>query len=545
MIGQILASYRVVRQIGQGGMGVVYLAEHAALGRAAVVKLLLPHVSKDREVVERFFNEARAATVVGHPGIVDVFDFGYAPDGAAFFVMELLQGESLADRLRKEPRLPPELARWIAQQTAAALGAAHAKGIVHRDLKPDNLFLVPDPLLAHGVRVKVLDFGIAKLTGEDLAGAVQTVTGSVMGTPLYMSPEQCRGAKTLDARSDIYSLGCILFEMLSGRRPFTGEALGAILGQHQFVEAPRLADVAPTIEPDLGDLVADMLAKDPDARPPTMAVVESRLRDPPVSSVPRMRAATAVPSWRASAQPRGRAWLVAAIAGIVATLAAGIFFLTRHHGTSEDATASLPEPLAGYEAKCEQHVPAACDSLGYAYAAGKGVAANAELAFRAFERACAAQDAEGCTVVGTMYGRGSGVAQDDRKAVQYLGVGCDGSIADACTLLALHHEQGLGVVQNQGIAAALRKKACDMGDADACSKLGTSYLTGSAGAKDEDKGAHLLEVACQASNVEACLALAELYRKGSGGVSADPAKARGFTISACRLGDRGACSRLQ
>ena len=206
--------------IGRGGMGAVYAGEHVLLGRSAAIKVLLPELSQKQDVVMRLFNEARAATAIRHPGIIEVYDFGWTPEGAAFIVMEHLEGETLGRRASRA-RLRWQSALAIARQIAGALAAAHGKGIVHRDLKPDNIFLVSDPEVPGGERIKLLDFGIAKLAGESSATVNVTETGSVMGTPTYMAPEQCRGV-AVDHRADLYSLGCIVFELCTGRPPFVG-----------------------------------------------------------------------------------------------------------------------------------------------------------------------------------------------------------------------------------------------------------------------------------------------------------------------------------
>ncbi len=236
MIGRTLGSYKIVSQLGAGGMGVVYVAEHPLIGRKAAVKLLLPEYSNNKNLVERFFNEARAATVVKHRGIVDIFDFGYTEDNRAFIVMEFLEGESLADRI-KRGRLAIDEATRIARQVASALSAAHEAGIIHRDLKPDNVFLIHDSEVAGGERIKVLDFGIAKLSKHRDPGASKTQTGQLMGSPLYMAPEQCKGAASVDARADVYSLGCVMYEMISARPIFDGNAAGEIIAK-QIYESP-------------------------------------------------------------------------------------------------------------------------------------------------------------------------------------------------------------------------------------------------------------------------------------------------------------------
>jgi serine/threonine-protein kinase len=260
MEGRLIGQYRVTGVLGEGGMGVVYAAQHMLLERPAAVKILLPRLSDDQEIVTRFFNEARAATAIRHPGIVEVYDFGWTAEGAAFIVMEHLQGETLRDRRRRAPM------RWstalaTARQIAGALGAAHAKGIVHRDLKPANIFLVPDPEVPGGERIKLLDFGIAKLAGA-VAGQHMTRTGSVIGTPTYMAPEQCRGV-AVDARADLYALGCILFELISGVPPFDGEGEGDVLVAHIHTRPPALASLVSGVPQQIESLVQRMLAKAP------------------------------------------------------------------------------------------------------------------------------------------------------------------------------------------------------------------------------------------------------------------------------------------
>jgi serine/threonine-protein kinase len=265
VIGEVIGNYRVVAELGKGGMGVVYRAEHVQLGRPAALKMLLPQFSSDQGIVQRFFNEARAASAIDHPGIVEIYDFGTHRDGRAYIVMEMLKGESLEHRLVSGP-LPPQEGATILAQTAAALSAAHQRGIVHRDLKPDNIFLVPNELVPGGVQVKLLDFGIAKLADEKTAG-FKTQTGAMMGTPAYMSPEQCMGKADLDHRTDIYSLGCILFHVLCGRPPFTSdEGTGMMIAAHIRDAAPDPRTVNPSVPADLAAIILRCLEKEPSAR---------------------------------------------------------------------------------------------------------------------------------------------------------------------------------------------------------------------------------------------------------------------------------------
>jgi len=283
MIGETIGSYKILRELGGGGMGTVYLGQHTVIGRLAAIKRLLPSFSANEEMVGRMFNEARLTSLIRHPGLVDVYDFGRLPDGSAYIVMEYLEGETLANLVERQGRLAPDLARALARQIAAAVGAAHAKGIVHRDLKPDNVFIVVDEELDIGARARVLDFGIAKLGAGLAGGGHHTRTGSIMGTPNYMSPEQCRGAGTVDARTDIYSLGCILFEMLTGRRLFEFEGVGEIIVAHLHHVPPPPSQLEPSVPMWLDAVVAKLLAKDPAARYQTMDEVSLALGGRPKS----------------------------------------------------------------------------------------------------------------------------------------------------------------------------------------------------------------------------------------------------------------------
>jgi serine/threonine-protein kinase len=266
MIGETVGSYRILGPLGRGGMGVVYRAEHTLMGKRVAVKTLLPELSHDPDILRRFFNEAKAAAQIRHPGIVDIYDFGNHKDGSAYIVMELLEGEALSTLLVREGRLPMERVLDLSQQIASALAAAHGRGIVHRDLKPDNLFLVPDPAASRGERVKILDFGIAKLTTGTLSDSVRTRTGALLGTPTYMSPEQCRGLGELDARSDIYSLGCIVYEMATGQPPFTHAGLSDMISAHMNDAPVPPCAIEPSLPPDLDGVLLRALAKLPDDR---------------------------------------------------------------------------------------------------------------------------------------------------------------------------------------------------------------------------------------------------------------------------------------
>ena len=278
MIGEQFGNYRSLALLGEGGMGAVYLAEHPGIGRRVAVKVLHKNYTRDEHLLARFLNEARAANAIRHPNIIEILDSGMLADGTPFLVMELLEGESLGTRLRQNGALPIATAVDFAYQTASALGAAHAKGIVHRDLKPDNLFVVPDPHDTHRERIKVLDFGIAKLQQGSVADSVKTRTGTLMGTPIYMSPEQCRGTRAVDHRSDIYSLGVIFYEMLVGQPPFVSEGFGDLVNMHLNVPPASARSKRPEIPLAVDALVLKMLAKNPEDRYADMTEVQGALK---------------------------------------------------------------------------------------------------------------------------------------------------------------------------------------------------------------------------------------------------------------------------
>ena len=294
MIGKHINNYEVVSLLGEGGMGTVYLALHPIMGRKAAIKVLKPELARDESLVMRFFNEARAANAIRHPNIIDIIDVGLLPDdNVPYMLMEFLEGESLATRLDRVRPLSVSDAVEFASQTASALAAAHSKGIVHRDLKPDNLFLVPDEMVAGGERVKVLDFGIAKLRDDMRGSSMKTRTGAIMGTASYMSPEQCQGLlEKLDHRTDVYALGIILYEMLCGGPPFVSEGFGDLIIMHVMKEPVPPQHKNPAIPNEVNAAILKALAKSPDARFQSMLEFQAALRghaanrSTPVQGVP-------------------------------------------------------------------------------------------------------------------------------------------------------------------------------------------------------------------------------------------------------------------
>jgi len=283
-VGTEVGGYVIDGELGKGGMGVVYAATHPLIGKRAAIKVLKPELSKEPAAVERFVREARAVNQIGHPNIVDIYDFGQLPDGRSYYLMDLLAGEPLRARLKRGAMHISEAASVI-DESASALAAAHSKGIIHRDLKPDNVFMVNVP--GRWPEVKLLDWGLAKLVRG--GGKFQTVTGSVLGTPVYMSPEQARGEQ-VDFRTDIYALGVMAFELMTGAVPFKGKSSVDTLLAHQEEPVPSLLDRVPTLPEELAQLIEAMLGKSADERP-TLAAVRAVLKRLRGTKIPTMTAA--------------------------------------------------------------------------------------------------------------------------------------------------------------------------------------------------------------------------------------------------------------
>jgi eukaryotic-like serine/threonine-protein kinase len=274
VLGTTIADkYEVVRLLGRGGMGRVYEARHVTLSRRFAIKLIAPELALNREVLRRFENEAKAAGQLEHPNLVAVTDFGRVADGSPFMVMEYLEGESCAALLKRTGPLPVPRAAGIVVQACRGVARAHKSGIIHRDLKPENIFIAD---AGDGTDlVKVLDFGIAKLRPVD-ATAV-TKTGTAMGTASYMSPEQARGESSIDHRTDVWSLGVVLYELLTGHKPFEGDEFLHIVHRIATADPVPLQQRRPDLPPGLVQIVQRAMAKDLGDRTPTVVALAEDL----------------------------------------------------------------------------------------------------------------------------------------------------------------------------------------------------------------------------------------------------------------------------
>jgi len=339
-VGRELCGYRIKRKLAEGGMGVVLEGEHAKIGRRGAIKILKRELCASEEVVERFYQEARAVNAIRHDNIVDIYDFGRDDDGRVFFVMEYLEGEPLSSRIKRGGLTWSE-AYPILAQTLRALRAAHDKGFVHRDLKPDNIWL---KTTSKGVSVKLLDFGIAKLVGGD---EKLTQTGSIMGTPHYMSPEQINGSATVDRRTDLYALGVIAYEMFAGVTPFVGATMQAILTGHLFTEPPPLPDVPSDrgVPAAMAEIIDRLLAKDPQARYQTAGDVLAALDDARTNLTPTVVGHRPQAPLAPAAARRSKRWPAVAGVVVVAGAVAGFWATRGAREPAPVAAMSAPPPV--------------------------------------------------------------------------------------------------------------------------------------------------------------------------------------------------------
>jgi serine/threonine-protein kinase len=359
MVGRTLGGrYLILRRIGKGGMGEVFEAEHIGLDKRVAIKFLLEKLETDREVLTRFHREARTASRIGHENIIDITDIGEAEDGRAYIVMELLQGRDLGAVLRASGPMPVARAVHIIRQICRGLAAAHDKGIVHRDMKPENVFLTQREAAVDVV--KIMDFGISKVIDAHDSKVRLTQTGAVVGTPVYMAPEQAMASHEVDHRADVYAVGIMLYELLCGRPPFRGDSYLALVTQHINEPPPPPRTVRPDLPPEIEALIMAALEKDPARRVPTMRAFEQALPSvpaltPSMVEAPhpvhtRRPAAVAAPTAMPTRAFRERAWRTPVLLVGGATLAASGMIAFGYYTSRGDGAAQRsvrPEPGPG------------------------------------------------------------------------------------------------------------------------------------------------------------------------------------------------------
>jgi serine/threonine protein kinase len=390
----IAAKYRVDRLIARGGMGAVYAATHLVSGKRVALKWMLPSIGQVPDARERFIREACATARIDHPNIVDIYDVG-DERGSVYLVMEYLRGETLSERLEREI-IPAQEAIGLFIPALRGVAAAHSHGVIHRDLKPDNIFLCRT---AEGepLEPKVLDFGISKITGPESRDHSLTRSGAVLGTPYYMSPEQVRGARDVDQRADVYAFGVMLYEVLTGQRPFDAETYNQLILKIVTETPAPVASLNPAIEPRLVQIVERAMARDPHLRYPTVEALALALEpfaggvrfrssatpfkrsEPAIEISPTLLEATRLPAHAtahsgatqltdaastAARRRRHRATLASALAALV-VCSIGYFWLHKH--TVAARTAALGEhvltpaaaqlPPGPVEATDAQHAP--------------------------------------------------------------------------------------------------------------------------------------------------------------------------------------------
>jgi serine/threonine-protein kinase len=567
--------YTVLRILGQGGMGLVLEASRPELTKPVAIKVLLPALRDRADIAARFASEARTVDALQSPRVAHVIDVGKV-DGTPFIVMERLVGSDLATLLKERGRLPVDEVLDLVLQACEPLVEAHALGIVHRDLKPANLFVTTT---SDGPFVKVLDFGISKSPlGSDAGDGAVTDSADLLGSPLYMSPEQLTLPKMVDGQTDVWALGVILYELLTGVRPFTGSNVHAIalailsepyapLSTHRQ-DLPRelVALIDQTLQREkrerLGsvkELAARLTAiRQERARStPSVAPGEETLPEPPsvrprgnALAVPEvLTGPTPLPVVQTQApatKPRSVRWRLRALAAVaVAGIVVGIRQLVTAKSPSVGECANGATPAC--EAACAAHVPGQCQMLAKALLSGTGAPKDPARAAKLYEAECDKGTISACNSLGGLYEAGTGVPHDDGKAVLLYKRGCDAQDKNACGNLGGMHFEGHGVPKNEALGVTFFLRGCPPDTADvepsSCLNLSIAYATGQGATQNAARAFGYAKLACDKGLARGCLRVATAKLVGDGAPK-DVRGGLGDFDDLCTKGEPSACRTL-
>ena len=566
----ISGKYRIVRLLGRGGMGTVYLADHILLGRQRALKFISNELSQSPRFLARFRREAQAAIELRHPNVIEVVDLDQAEDGSPYIAMEYVDGMDLRDALRAGA-FPVDRALIVARGLALGLGAAHAKGIVHRDLKPENILLAFGDGKAE--TPKLLDFGIAAV--KEISTELSLTRGLIL-SPMYAAPEQWSGMASakLDGRVDIYALGGVLYEMLTGQTVFRSHNSAGWMQQHLHEEPHPPSRQRPELAnwPGLDALVLRLLAKDREQRPRDAAKVVEML-DGVRSVDPQVRQAKAGEQLRSIAAEKGRrrdlrrvprlAWILSAIFLALSIILSGLAFsfspamISRRADILDNghhySFGSILRRLG-----CIRGSGESCGLLADMYENGEGVEQDFALASRLYLRAasfftleCNRGSADSCRALARIYQGGNGVEKDTSRAdelntlaAEFDARSCDAGNGKVCGELGLSYSVGGEVPQDRVKAAEFLTKACSLGEAyRGCVPLGTAYKFGWGVPKSIEQASEFYDKGCDLGEPSGCREAGDLYGWGLNAPQ-DFARAAGLYSRACNAGDDLGCDEL-
>jgi len=573
----VRGKYRITSKLGQGGMGVVYLAEHILLGGPVALKFLAGDLGKDPKFIKRFRMEARAAHQLRHPNIVQVLDLDQSEDGSLFIAMEYINGPSLRAAL-DEARTGFEIPRALAltRGIAAGLAAAHAHGTVHRDIKPENIML--DHSVDGAEIPKVLDFGIVAMADNVTR---QSLTHGLLLTPPYAAPEQWEEMPSteIDGRTDFYALGCVFYEMLTGRTPFHAHNTSGWMKQHLEQTPQPPSQLRPEVAdwPGLDGLAMRLLAKNRDDRPqddellslldealpgggherPRTMIEEDWKRPEPVPEpIPAAFTPVPQPAPQPAAQAAWPRWAWGAVAALAlaAVMAAGWFtFPSLHpnspsnapaqHDSQAESAASAPAAAlaaqnavapAGSATQPSPSLPSATPTKPAANSTPSG----AQPAAAVEAKPAAAEIAQTKQQAVVLYGQ-----RRYAEAAPLLTTACTNNSWEACKDLGILYRDGNGVARDDARAVAFFSKACEADPPKGCNSLGAMYASGNGVTKDDARAASFYSAACDAEDAMGCSNLGNIYASGRG-VAKDDTRAAAFYAKACNGGNAVACSNL-